>query len=64
VLRYPFTDKRLVNEEAKAAAAAYWVERDKPRIYRWHAFNWTCEQNNIEHRLTKPHCLWTKGQVE
>jgi len=53
-----------VNEEADAAADAYWAERDEPRIYRWHAFDWACDQTKIEHRLTKPRCLSTNGQVE
>ena len=59
-----FTDNTPANEEAEAAAAAYWAERDEPRIYRWHAFDWACEQTRIEHRLTKPRCPWTNGQVE
>lgn len=25
---------------------------------------WACEQTKIEHRLTKPRCPWTNGQVE
>jgi len=41
---------------------------DKPdapgRIYRIHAFDYACQQNNIEHRLTKPNHPWTNGQVE
>lgn len=27
-------------------------------------FEWACEQIKIEHRLTKPRCPWTNGQVE
>src|SRR4029077_9546940 len=34
------------------------------RIYRMHAFDYACQQNNIEHRLTKPNHPWTNGQVE
>ncbi|CAO4149171.1 Integrase catalytic domain-containing protein [Methylorubrum extorquens] len=60
----PFTDNRPVNEEAEAAAAAYWATQDRPRIYRWHSFDWACEQNKIAHHLTKPRCPWTNGQVE
>ncbi|MBL7590104.1 hypothetical protein INQ07_25530, partial [Escherichia coli] len=41
-----------------------WAERDEPRIYRWHAFDWACEQTKIEHRLTKPRCPWTTDEVE
>jgi transposase InsO family protein len=59
-----FTDNRPVDEEAEAKAAAYWAERDEPRIYRWHSFEWACDQTRIEHRLTKPRCPWTNGQVE
>jgi transposase InsO family protein len=29
-----------------------------------HAFAHACEQHGIEHRLTKPRCPWTNGQVE
>jgi len=40
-------------------------EPDQPgRIYRIHAFDYACQQNNIEHRLTKPNHPWTNGQVE
>ena len=59
-----FTDNRPVNEEAAAAAAADWAERDEPRIYRWHAFDWACEQPKTDHRLTKLRCPWTNGRVE
>ena len=59
-----FTDNRPVNEEVEVVAAAYWAERDAPRIDRWHAFDWACEQARIEHRLTKPRCPWTNGHVE
>lgn len=38
-----FTDNRPLDEEAEAKAAAYWAERDEPRIYRWHSFEWACE---------------------
>ncbi len=58
------TDNVRRSEEAEAAAAAYSAERDEPRIDRWHAFDWSCEQTKIEHRLTKPRCPWTNGQVE
>ncbi|KMO31180.1 integrase [Methylobacterium variabile] len=59
-----FTDNRPVDEEAEAQAAAYWATQNRPRIYRWHSFAWACEQTRIEHRLTKPRCQWTNGQVE
>ena len=53
-----------MSEEAEAQAAAYWAERDEPRQYHWHSFDWACHQTKIEHRLTKPRCPWTKGQIE
>ena len=59
-----FTDNHPVDEEAEAKAAAYWATQDRPRIYRWHSFDWACQQTKIEHRLTKPRCPWTNGQVE
>jgi transposase InsO family protein len=33
-------------------------------IFRAHAFELACAQDNVEHRLTKPHDPWTNGQVE
>ena len=59
-----FVDCTPINEEAEAEAEAFWAERDEPRLYRLHAFASACEQNGIEHRLTKPRCPWTNGQVE
>jgi len=59
-----FADNHPVDEEAEAKAVAYWATQDRPRIYRWHSFDWACEQTKIEHRLTKPRCPWTNGQVE
>ena len=35
-----FTDNHPVDEEAEAKAAAYWAIQDRPRIYRWHSFDW------------------------
>lgn len=32
--------------------------------YMTHMFDMRCEQNGIEHRLTKPNHPWTNGQVE
>lgn len=58
-----FTDNHPVNEEAEAKAA-YWAPQDRPRIYRWHSFEWACEQTKIEHRLTKLRCPWTTDEVE
>ena len=33
-------------------------------IFRAHAFEYACAENDIEHRLTKPKHPWTNGQVE
>ena len=33
-------------------------------LYLIHAFDYACEQNDIEHCLTKPGHPWTHGQVE
>ena len=33
-------------------------------IFRAHAFDYACAENDIEHRLTKPKHPWTNGQVE
>ena len=33
-------------------------------IFRAHSFELACAQNDIDHRLTKPHHPWTNGQVE
>ena len=33
-------------------------------LYRVHAFDYACAQNQIEHRLTKPKHPWTHGPVE
>lgn len=33
-------------------------------LWRGHIFDRTCEDNGIEHRLTKPNHPWTNGQVE
>ena len=59
-----FVDCTPTNAEAEAAAEAYWAAREEPRIYLVHAFAHACEQHGIEHRLTKPRCPWTNGQVE
>ena len=33
-------------------------------LFRAHAFELACAQNDVEHRLTKPRHPWTNGQVE
>jgi transposase InsO family protein len=32
--------------------------------FRAHSFELACAHNDVEHRLTKPRCPWTNGQVE
>jgi len=36
----------------------------RQQLFRAHAFELACAQNNVEHRLTKPRHPWTNGQVE
>src|ERR687897_1535997 len=38
--------------------------RERGEIFRAHAFELACAQNDIDHRLTKPRHPWTNGQVE
>ena len=59
-----FVDHGQVDKKADAEAEAYWAARGEPRLYRVHAFAHACEQNGVEHRLTKPRHPWTNGQVE
>ncbi len=59
-----FVDRTPINEEAEAAAGAYWAVRGEPRVWLVHAFDHACEQHGIEHRTTKPAHPWTNGQVE
>jgi transposase InsO family protein len=59
-----FVDSLPIDEQAEAEAEVYWAARGEPRIYRVHACDHACEQNGIEHRLTKPRHPWTNGQVE
>ena len=42
------------------------VQRDQGGPLGWigHIFGCVCEQNGIEHRLTKPYHPWTNGQAE
>src|SRR4051812_34458873 len=40
-------------------------ERTGPKqLFRAHAFELACAQNDVDHRLTKPRHPWTNGQVE
>ena len=47
-----------------------WTAADVKRLlaeqarFRYHSFALACAQNDIDHRLTKPHHPWTNGQVE
>ena len=59
-----FADNRPVDEGAEAKAAADWATQNRPRMYRWHSFDWAYEQTKIEHCLTRPCGPWTNGQVE
>jgi transposase InsO family protein len=47
-----------------ASVAKRETEGEQPTFFRMHAFEWACEQNAIEHRLTRPAHPWTNGQVE
>ena len=47
-----------------SAAAQIREAMDKGELFRAHAFEYACAQNNIDHRLTKPRHPWTNGQVE
>jgi Integrase core domain len=45
-----------------------WTEEESeqvpPLFFRVHAFAYACEQNDIQHRRTRPKHPWTNGQVE
>jgi transposase InsO family protein len=36
----------------------------RKQLFRAHAFELACAQNDVAHRLTKPRHPWTNGQVE
>jgi transposase InsO family protein len=59
-----FVDRTPVDEEAEAAAEAYWAARGEPRVWLVHAFDHACEQHGVEHRTTKPAHPWTTDEVE
>jgi transposase InsO family protein len=48
------------------ASAAPLIKKAMKRgeIFRAHAFEYACAQNDVDHRLTKPRHPWTNGQVE
>lgn len=37
---------------------------ERGELFRAHAFEYACAQNDVDHRLTKPKHPWTNGQVE
>ena len=47
-----------------SAASDIKLALERGEIFRAHAFELACAQNNIDHRLTKPKHPWTNGQVE
>ena len=55
-----FTDPR------SPGSAVFAIKRSiaAGEIFRAHAFEYACAENDIEHRLTKPKHPWTNGQVE
>ena len=48
------------------ASAAPLIQQamDRGELFRAHAFEYACAQNDVDHRLTKPRHPWTNGQVE
>lgn len=57
-----FVDSTPASPEAEAAAIR--AACGELRLRRVHAFAHACEQNGIEHGLTKPRHPWTRGHVE
>jgi transposase InsO family protein len=55
-----FTDLSCFRKDAPREEAP----QNPDGIYRVHAFDFACDQNHIEHRLTQPGHPWTNGQVE
>ena len=47
-----------------SAAPDIRVAMDRGELFRAHAFEYTCAEFHIDHRLTKPNHPWTNGQVE
>ncbi len=47
-----------------SAAAEITQALERGEVFRAHAFEFACAQNDIDHRLTKPRPPWTNGQVE
>jgi transposase InsO family protein len=55
-----FTDLSCFRKEVPREEAP----QNPDGIYRVHAFDYACDQNDIDHRLTQPAHPWTNGQVE
>jgi transposase-like protein len=51
---------------SNTASAAPLIKKAMKRgeIFRAHAFEYACAQNDVDHRLTKPRHPWANGQVE
>ena len=47
-----------------SAAAEIKQALERGEVFRAHAFEFACAQNDIDHRLTKPRHPWTNEQVE
>ena len=47
-----------------SAAAEIKLALQRGELFRAHAFEFACANNDIDHRLTKPKHPWTNGQVE
>ena len=54
----------FVDNTPEPVAEQVQTEQGPPVFFRVHAFAYACEQNSIEHRLTRPKHPWTNGQVE
>src|SRR5215211_1566109 len=46
-----------------SAASLIKEAMERGELFRAHAFEYACAQNDVEHRLTKPRHPWTNGQV-
>jgi Integrase core domain len=53
-----------VDNTPEPAWAEEEAEQVPPLFFRVHAFAYTCEQNAIGHRRTRPKHPWSNGQVE
>jgi transposase InsO family protein/transposase len=47
-----------------SAAPEIKLALERGEVFRAHAFEFACAQNDINHHLTKPRYPWTNGQVE